>query len=336
MTSLGTEKDAARSAALRSLQPTDTTSEPEFEDLVALAAAICEAPICLLSAMDETRLWFLARRGMDATEYPRNDSFCQYTILQDDMLLIEDAKLDAFFCNHPAVVGEPGVRFYAGLAIYSPDRKPIGTLCIADHVPRQLSELQISTLRVLAKQASALFELRQRRIELESANARLAALAATDVLTGLPNRRAFDERLLAEFTQARRKKRPLSVMLIDVDHFKRLNDEFGHDAGDRCLQEMAVLLQTVLRKSDLIARYGGEEFALLFPETSASDAEQLGERLLEAVRTHPWKLMKKTVSGGVAELTAETADQQELVRKADAALYAAKDQGRDRILLADA
>jgi diguanylate cyclase (GGDEF)-like protein len=205
---------------------------------------------------------------------------------------------------------------------------------VADYTPRQLSTAQINTLKALAKHANARFELRQRRLELEATNRKLAAMAATDVLTGLPNRRAFDDRLVAEFTQARRKGRPLSVMLIDVDNFKRLNDEFGHEEGDRCLQEIAGLLESTLRKSDFIARYGGEEFALLFPETTASQAELLCERLLEAVHSHPWRQFKSTVSGGIASLCPQTVDQQELVRKADTALYAAKAAGKDRILVA--
>jgi diguanylate cyclase len=148
-------------------------------------------------------------------------------------------------------------------------------------------------------------------------------LARTDSLTGVPNRRAWDEELPRELARAARSRQPLCVALLDLDHFKQYNDRHGHQAGDRFLKEAAAAWQAVVRKTDLVARYGGEEFAILLPDCELEDAMEIAERLRTA---QP----EGTCSLGVARWDGRE-DVTALVARADRALYAAKDAGRDRV-----
>jgi diguanylate cyclase (GGDEF)-like protein/PAS domain S-box-containing protein len=174
---------------------------------------------------------------------------------------------------------------------------------------------------------------------LAEANRQLEVLARQDALTGLANRRQFDETLETEFRRAIRDRTPLSLVMIDVDHFKAFNDSFGHPAGDCCLRRVAVaLMETSQRPADLSARYGGEEFALLLPNTPKAGALAIAERARCAVRlleiqhdAIPEKIV--TISLGVASLVVGTGHggAADLVKAADSALYASKTGGRDRV-----
>lgn len=184
-------------------------------------------------------------------------------------------------------------------------------------------------------------ELARARARLETANRQLAALSTTDSLTGIANRRHFDEFLLNEWRRATRSRRPLALAMLDVDWFKAYNDHYGHQAGDTCLQAVARLLQTkVSRVSDLAARYGGEEFALIAAETDMDTMRVLAEEIRAALESSALPhtaspLGRVTVSLGVAVLVpAADLSPEDLLRRADAALYCAKAQGRNRVVLA--
>ena len=174
---------------------------------------------------------------------------------------------------------------------------------------------------------------------LESAFNKLAHMSKTDLLTGLSNRRHFEEVLGAFYNQARRYSRPLSLMLIDVDYFKAVNDSAGHQAGDELLKLVASALEKTCRKADLPARWGGDEFAVLMPETPSSDAAAVADRLAELVREISFKVnaseFKITLSIGLADLNAGEIDCAEtLLGLADRALYTAKEMGRNRVVQA--
>ena len=167
---------------------------------------------------------------------------------------------------------------------------------------------------------------------------RLQLRSVTDPLTGLANRRRFAEALAIEVERSRRYGARLTVLLIDVDYFKRVNDQFGHAAGDRALATVANGLRSSCRTTDLPARYGGDEFVLLLPETTGESGIHLAERLLEILRSAPPYAAGApalTLSIGVAEgATGENSDQ--LLKRADAALFQAKGSGRNRAVLAPA
>ena len=172
--------------------------------------------------------------------------------------------------------------------------------------------------------------LRSSQQELERANLRLATLVRTDSLTGLHNRRGFDERMHSEFARARRSGHTLSVLILDVDNFKHRNDSYGHAEGDETLKQLGKVLQQAVRAGDLVARYGGEEFVVLLPETGETEAQQLAERLLHAIRSHAWGKEPVTVSIGAASLHPAMRDEARLVALADEAMYAAKQSGKDK------
>ncbi|APW39219.1 hypothetical protein RD110_20025 [Rhodoferax koreense] len=186
-------------------------------------------------------------------------------------------------------------------------------------------------------------EMVHQRQALEAANERLAMLSVTDGLTGIANRRHFDETLAAEWLREARHQEPLALLIIDIDHFKGYNDHYGHLAGDECLRRVAQVLQSCLRRSgEVVARYGGEEFALLMPATSNDEARFMAQRCMEqlaladiphaASATAP----QLTLSIGVASAVPDPAFKPEaLVDAADAALYRAKNSGRNRYEITD-
>jgi diguanylate cyclase (GGDEF)-like protein/PAS domain S-box-containing protein len=175
-------------------------------------------------------------------------------------------------------------------------------------------------------------QLEMQRVELEHRNVELVEIATTDPLTGIMNRRAFQEALEREYQMANRQGCSLSVAMFDVDRFKAYNDDFGHPAGDSALQRVAFLLKNTLRLTDYVARYGGEEFVVILPSTCAEAAKEAAERLRVAIETAEFPCRPVTVSVGVATLAPEMVDEQNLVETADRALYAAKRSGRNRVV----
>jgi diguanylate cyclase (GGDEF)-like protein/PAS domain S-box-containing protein len=173
--------------------------------------------------------------------------------------------------------------------------------------------------------------LQYQNVQLEAQNSRLEALATTDSLTGLKNRHAFEQGLGVEFMLARRFARPVSAILLDVDHFKQFNDEFGHPAGDEVLKTVAKLLRANTRPTDLVARYGGEEFVVVLPETEISDALALAERIRQNIEREPWPLRNITASFGVVDIAPRIRNERDLIARADEALYRAKASGRNCI-----
>jgi len=185
---------------------------------------------------------------------------------------------------------------------------------------------------------AAFFALREMQKQLEKTNAELQRLSSLDGLTGIANRRQFDETLKREWQRAQREEWPLSLILIDIDHFKPFNDTYGHQRGDECLQKVAKALSGILsRPADLIARYGGEEFVAVLPTTDAEGALKVAERLRATVRglgiPHAAGGGNDvvTISAGIATVTpSPDGSAEQLVEEADRALYQAKDGGRDR------
>jgi diguanylate cyclase (GGDEF)-like protein len=164
-------------------------------------------------------------------------------------------------------------------------------------------------------------------------------LTLRDGLTGLYNHAALQDFLEREFETFRRYNRPLSLLMADIDHFKVINDTYGHQTGDFILQELAALGLASVRKSDLLARYGGEEFALILPDTDLAQAQILAGRLWQKVQEHRFihheEVIPITISLGVASTgTVDVTRKEELIRAADAALYRAKEAGRNRYVVA--
>jgi len=148
----------------------DTVPEEVFDDLTELAARICEAPIALISLVDENRQWFKSKVGLTVNETSRDISFCARAIEQDDLFIIPDATKDKRFAQNPLVTSDPKIRFYAGAPLITPDGHALGTLCVIDKVPRELRQEQRQALRVLARHVMTQLELRRHARELADAH----------------------------------------------------------------------------------------------------------------------------------------------------------------------
>ena len=199
-------------------------------------------------------------------------------------------------------------------------------------VPTGDAGLHAVIIRDITEQVAAEERLFEYQLSLEEANAKLRALAATDGLTGIRNRAAFNDRLTEEYDRAARFGRPLSLLLMDVDHFKMFNDSFGHPAGDDVLKTVARTLVTTARITDFVARYGGEEFVIILPDTDIAGAMVVAERCRRAIAAVSWRERAVTVSVGVSTRTGDTAEAADLVKQADEALYRSKAAGRNRVL----
>jgi len=226
------------------------------------------------------------------------------------------------------------VRGLAALKIFplKAGESVVGTLVCGSHSRDALPEAAQKELAMLALQAAeALVRTRL--------YAQAERLATTDGLTGLLNRRTFNAQLHARLREAERYQRPLSLLLLDIDHFKQVNDGYGHPAGDAVLRSVASLLTRQARETDIVARYGGEEMALILPETDARGALAIAERIRKAVggAHHPTDqgTLKVTVGAGLSTWSGGADGAEELLVAADKALYRAKQAGRNRVFAAN-
>lgn len=173
------------------------------------------------------------------------------------------------------------------------------------------------------------------RIALQQANGQLEKLSRTDKLTGLANRGYWQERLVQAFSLFKRYQTPHCLIMFDIDHFKKVNDTYGHLAGDLVIQDIASLLSASVRSSDIAGRYGGEEFAIILPETDLEGTLVFAERLRQAIEglviQYEQQQLKVTISLGIAQLSSATTSEQAWLQAADQALYSAKNSGRNRV-----
>lgn len=466
------DDEAERVAALRGTGLLDSAPEEAYDEITELAANICDAPVCLISLVDEARQWFKSARGIGCRQTERGDSICTYTIRQDAPLVVDDLAADERFASSSLVREGIRIRAYAGVPIRGPQGHRLGSLCVLDFVPRRFTRAHVRALRSLARQVETQIALRQemaaksllmeqlgdshRRfqtfmdhspvaafikdkdgrmcwynqrlanlygispeawlgktdfeiwpeasaaayravdqavlagrgdVELEEtspgpngttvhwktckfaftdasgehyvagvavdltrerareaelkevtkrlqlANEELLRVAMLDQLTQVGNRRSFDLALERNFAAARKENGRLSLILLDIDHFKRLNDRYGHAYGDEVLRGVGSVLRGAVRATDRVCRYGGEEFAILLPSTGAEQALELARRICAAVEEHAFPEGPVTMSAGVAGLHGAMTSGVALVSDSDAALYAAKRAGRNRALL---
>lgn len=318
-----TESEEERIKSLRSYQILDTLPDPSFDDIAWMAARFCDASMSMISLVDVERCWFKAKVGTDAEALPRAGSFCDAAIQRLELLMVPDANLDPRFRSNPLVPDSVG--FYAGAPLLMPDGYIIGTLCVLDKRPRELAGDQKQALMALARQVVSLLTYRQQGVR--------------DELTGLFNRRYLIDAMQRELHRADRRNEPVSVLVLDVDHFKHFNDNFGHGAGDMILRYLGELLRDHTRGADIVARYGGEEFVVMLPATQGAEAGVCAEnlRMMASRMSIAYEgrvLPQLTVSIGVASYPVDGRDINTLINAADGALYRAKRGGRNRVCTA--
>lgn len=346
--------EAQRLQALHRYRILDSAREQSFEDLVTIAKAVCGTSMAAVSLIDAERQWFKSMHGIDASENLRSESMCGHAILQpQEVMVVEDARQDVRFHDNPVVVGEPHVRFYAGAPLLSSDGLPLGTLCVFDAHPQHLQPQQTEALAALSRQVMLVMELRRFALDIQqhmleredyerllgeyhevllAQNADLTEQSRTDPLTGLPNRRALSAALEVAVQDAEGRPRRTCVALLDIDHFKRINDFQGHATGDRVLAELGALLRAHFAGAGMAARYGGEEFVVLMPDTDLVAAQLQCDFLRMAVGELPLGFPVTVSIGVAAHRAGESTDA--TVQRADEALYRAKANGRNRVELA--
>jgi diguanylate cyclase (GGDEF)-like protein len=310
-----------RLAALRRYEIHGSGETRPFQRIVDLVQQIMGVPMAAVTLIDADTQWFRAQRGLAGTDTPRADAFCTYTIAQHGPMAVTDARSDPRFADNPMVTGAPHIRSYLGVPLTTPDGYNVGSLCAIDNEPRQFDRLQGEIMKKLAEIAVEQFELQQ--------------IAKQDSMTGALTRRGFFAEVEKEFQRAGRYDRPSALVVIDVDHFKAINDRYGHPAGDAVLVSIANACMATMRRSDMFGRLGGEEFGLLLPETDSEEARLAAERIRELVESTIVQVggteVRATVSLGVAPRPAAGETVASWFSEADIALYEAKRFGRNRV-----
>ncbi|WP_413699465.1 GGDEF domain-containing protein [Psychromonas sp. KJ10-10] len=191
---------------------------------------------------------------------------------------------------------------------------------------------RVVVIRDITKQKQAQKEREDLIAKLEGANRQLQSLATTDALTGLFNRGYISHKYAKEIKKSQRYGSNLTIVMMDIDHFKKINDSYGHQFGDIVLQRVSQTIKSCTREMDRVGRYGGEEFLIILPNTKLENGYQLANRIRETIESINWeyKNMKVTISGGLAQYHGES--EIELLKTADTLLYCAKSQGRNRII----
>lgn len=321
-----TEDLACRPDLLHWQEPGEATSDPALDHITRLAATSLDIPIAIVALSDGDRQWFISAMGVDFREVPSSLSFCLHADATEPLTEIADASLDPRFTDNPYVTGAEHIRFYAGVTLRSPAGASLGTLCVLDRVPRHLDTRGRQILMDLA--ALAAHELEIRRI------------AATDPLTGAWNRRMLEQVAHNEFRRAQRLRQPFSLALMDLDHFKAVNDRHGHAAGNDALCAFADTFRGVMRTEDWLFRVGGEEFIAILTGCTGATGLIAIDRLRAALERRdvegPGGRFNITLSGAVIEAACPAGKAHDsldgLLRQADLGLYAAKRNGRNCIM----
>ncbi len=297
---------------------TDPARAEAFSRLTRLIKNTLGVDIAAVSTIDDGVQSFKSIDGLALQQISLDESFCRVPFRDGCTVIIPDTGQTEEFENHQLVTGA-GLKAYVGVPLKTSSGAVFGTICGIHKSPRQFSERELTVLEDIANIAASELELREH--------------ANVDMLTGALTRRAFlrDSTRLKELL--RRKGLSLTVLMVDVDHFKTVNDKYGHACGDEVLRSVAMALKVNLREYDLLGRLGGEEFAVAL-EGDVDKSLRIAERLRQAVSSLQFTFMEKqasvTASFGVAELRCDE-DFDEALNRADTALYAAKAAGRDRI-----
>ncbi len=308
----------------------DTARDERYDRIARIAAKAYDADVAFLSFVDEHQQWMKAKTSDALHDFVARDaSVCTLVISAGEALVIEDMRTAPELEGHP-LAGSVPWRFYASVPIRSESAAVLGTLCIMRSDPGAPSNFDLETLLDLAAIAG-------HELTLTLQNARIREQSHTDSLTGLHNRRKLDEELPRTIRRSIRTSAPATLLLIDLDHFKEVNDHLGHQAGDALLTRFATFLKSFPRRpDDVLARFGGEEFALILSGTDEDGGVAVAKRILadlaEAQIPHPSR-GRLSASIGVAALRAAD-DQTSWLARADRALYLAKALGRSALSVA--
>lgn len=316
-------------------------AEPQLQRIRRIGRTLFDVAHCIVRFGNTSPC---ARDGRDdATAAAVETAFCYDISASDEPVIVLDARSHSSLAQHPAVAGTPGIRFYASHPVCTQDERLVGSVSLVDYVPRQcFGEGERQLLADLAALVERELELRlmsESQLELQKKNKNLRRKSLIDPLIGTWNRGAIMRILTIEAIRCDKVGIPLSLIVADLDHFKRINDTYGHPAGDTVLVKVASRLRSCIRPQEALGRYGGEEFLIVLPGSSHATAMAVAERMRAAIASQPEAIggvpFALTISAGVASTDVfPTATTEELISRADVALYAAKDGGRNRVVKA--
>jgi diguanylate cyclase (GGDEF)-like protein len=298
----------------------EAPAEESFDRMLRLAETALCTPIVLMFFGGRHHQWLRSSKRLDPVTDPRLTLLCDYAFEENDFCVVSNTLEHPAFHNNPLVIGEPNIRSYAGVPLRRQNGLKVGSICAVDHKERDFTKDQLNLLGDLAQLMAEQIELRQ--------------IATTDSLTGALTRRAFEVEVTREYRRNRRYRRDLSVIVVDVDHFKKINDNYGHAAGDLVLKNVVLQIKQSLREVDFLSRLGGEEFVVGLPETDVKGATIVAERLRETIAgmavVSNGDSISVTASFGIAGLNRADRDWKQMLGRADVALYRAKQEGRNR------
>jgi len=316
----------------------------EWQEITNLISNICHIPSVLVMRQNQKTMEVISGSQHSDSPYKAHETaqlngelFCETVVKTQQPLYVPNALEDSDWDHNPDL--DLGMISYYGIPVNWPDGAHFGTFCILDRMEMHVTDDQKSLIKRFGRALECSLELIISNQELKIRNKELERLSFKDGLTDIANRRLFDQMLDREWNIAQRGHQPLSLILIDIDYFKKYNDDYGHQQGDDCLKRVAQALSRVVKRAvDLVGRYGGEEFVLLLPDTDTEHAIRLAENCRNIIfEQHiPYESSKicdvVTISVGVSTIIPSTGTQpSSLVDAADKLLYRAKKNGRNRV-----
>ena len=338
------ENELERLDFLHGMHVLDTPIEERFERITRLVCTTLDVPIAAISLVDGTRQWFKSVQGINASETPRSVAFCAHTILDDGIMIVEDATKDDRFYNNPLVQGDPNIRSYVGCPIFASNKIKVGTLCAIDTKERHFTRDQLNTLRDLTRIAESelaidAFSEAGQKLLTEINEVKRSAMI--DTLSKVWNRAGIEILLKKEWEAAKRKESALSLIFFDIDDFKKINDTHGHNTGDDVIRKVSRAIISSVRSCDSVGRWGGDEFLAVLPMCAPSDLLRILRNINEAVNSSEvderFNIPRKniyTISMGAACLVPDESHNIEtLIKNADKAMYRAKKSGKGKFEL---
>lgn len=303
---------------------------------------VMKMPIVIVAVNERYRGWLRCTHGIEKSDFDAYQNYCAHAHISSSPFVVEDVRNDGYISDSDTDAGRSDVVFFAGAPLRDPHDKRLGTLCLLDTVKRDFKDEDLKILESFAELVSQDICLRSAGryavrdlIAAEEDRYALYDLAMSDPLTKALNRRAFFRLSEREVGRANRYNTHLATMMIDIDHFKQVNDTHGHAVGDEVLEQLVKVLTDGTRDEDIVGRLGGEEFAILLPETDIERAENVANRLREAAKALSFESEKGsfsiTISIGLSEPAIGEKSILEALERSDKALYAAKRNGRNRV-----
>jgi diguanylate cyclase (GGDEF)-like protein len=316
-----------------------TPLEERFERLTRIARRALQMPVAAISLLNDDKQWFKSAAGWGISELPRAESICRLTAEANGLLTIPDTRQDPRTAALPIVAESPRFRSYAGHPLVDEHGNVAGTFCVLDLKPRAFSPGDRQTVLDLSAMAQRELLSDQWRDAHAALTGKLGMArreALMDPLTHLWNRRGASVILKGALARADENGTPLTLALLDLDNFKRINDTFGHQTGDEVLRRVASRLLSAVRGDDAICRMGGDEFLVIMTDTEAAVAARVAERVRRAINDTPVPTREGTLTmsvsvGYTVRATRDAASLERLLELADSALMKSKAAGRNRV-----